>query len=91
MTGTGGSGVAYLQCRSIGLIGELLAILYAHDIVLDWPIDHRELDGRRGSRVTVIGTRSGIQRAVAELPGRSRSNSKRRARTTRIRGDSPGY
>lgn len=69
VTGTDGSGVAYLQCRSIGLIGDLLAILYAHDIVLDWPIDHRELDGTQGSRVTVIGTRSGIQRAVAELPG----------------------
>lgn len=69
VTGTNGSGVAYLQCRSIGLIGDLLAILYAHDIVLDWPIDHRELDGTQGSRVTVIGTRSGIQQAVAELPG----------------------
>lgn len=35
VTGTDGSGVAYLQYRSIGLIGDLLAILYAHDIVLD--------------------------------------------------------
>ncbi|MFC6825024.1 helix-turn-helix domain-containing protein [Halopelagius fulvigenes] len=69
VTGTDGSGVAYLQCRSVGLIGDLISILYAHDIVLDWPIEHREIDGRRSYRFTVIGTGSGIQRAVSELPG----------------------
>lgn len=69
VTGTDGTGVAYMQCRSIGLIGELLSILYAHDIVLDWPIEHRFADGRRRYRVTVIGTNAGIRRAVSDLPG----------------------
>ncbi|RDI69949.1 helix-turn-helix domain-containing protein [Halopelagius longus] len=68
VTGTDGSGVAYLRCRSVGLIGDLLSLLYAHDIVLDWPIAHREVDGRRGYRFTLIGTGAGIRRAVSELP-----------------------
>ncbi|SFG91722.1 Predicted DNA binding protein, contains HTH domain [Halopelagius inordinatus] len=69
VTGTDESGVAYLHCRSIGLIGELLPILYAHDIVLEWPIEHRLVDGRQSYRLTVIGTNDGIQRAVSDLPG----------------------
>lgn len=68
VTGANGRGVAYLRCRSIGLIGDLLSILYAHDIVLDWPITHsKTADGRR-YRFTVIGTESGIQRALARVP-----------------------
>lgn len=68
VTGANGRGVAYLRCRSIGLIGDLLSILYAHDIVLDWPIAHSKVaDGRR-HRFTVIGTESGIQRALARVP-----------------------
>ncbi|AHG02424.1 hypothetical protein HALLA_21195 (plasmid) [Halostagnicola larsenii XH-48] len=69
VTGANGRGVAYLRCRSIGLIGDLLSILYAHDIVLDWPIVHSQTaDGKR-YRFTVIGTESGIQRALARVPG----------------------
>ncbi|WP_092907210.1 helix-turn-helix domain-containing protein [Halostagnicola kamekurae] len=68
VTGTNGRGVAYLRCRSIGLIGDLLSILYAHDIVLDWPIHHAETPAGRRYRFTVIGTESGIQRAMAQVP-----------------------
>ncbi|WP_327054114.1 helix-turn-helix domain-containing protein [Halomicrococcus gelatinilyticus] len=68
VTGTGERGVAYVQCRTAGLVEDLLAILREHDIVLDWPMRYVDAADDRGLTVTVIGTSQAIQRAAADLP-----------------------
>jgi DNA-binding CsgD family transcriptional regulator len=60
-------GVAYVQCRTAGLVDDLLATLYDHEIVVDWPI-HTLDDSERGLRLTVLGTDRAIQEAAADLP-----------------------
>ena len=67
VTGAGGRGVAYVQCRTVGLVDDLLAALHDHQIVVDWPMDYVD-DGARGLRLTVVGTSRAIQRAAADLP-----------------------
>jgi len=70
ITGESGAGIAYIQRHSSGVIGELLSILYGHDLVLDWPIRH-ELSGQEyESRFSVVGTNSSLQRAAESLPAR---------------------
>jgi hypothetical protein len=73
VAGTGGHGVAYVQCRTAGLVDELLAALHDNEIVVDWPMYYRseageDGDGLRGLTVTVVGTNRAIQRAAAALP-----------------------
>lgn len=70
VVGTGEHGIVYAHYQRAGLIGDLLSILYRNDIVVDWPIDHRMVDGESETRVTVVGTAPGIRRAVAALPER---------------------
>lgn len=66
----GQRGVAYVTCRNVGLVADLLSILQDHDIVLDWPIRYRDevAHGVRGFELTVIGTGDAIQQAAAILP-----------------------
>lgn len=69
ITGTESHGVAYLQCRTAGLVSDLLATLHDHEIVVDWPIHYfGDGDDARGLQLTVLGTDSAIQQAVASLP-----------------------
>ncbi|RQH02032.1 helix-turn-helix domain-containing protein [Natrarchaeobius oligotrophus] len=65
-----GRGVAYVHCRSVGPVTDLLSILREHEIVLDWPMEYVEADGfgGRGLEVTALGTNRSIQRAVEDLP-----------------------
>ncbi len=63
-----GRGVAYLQCRTAGLVEELLSLLHEHELVLDWPMRYVEVGGSRGLQLTVLGTNRTIRRAVGELP-----------------------
>ncbi|SEP06336.1 Predicted DNA binding protein, contains HTH domain [Halogranum amylolyticum] len=68
ITGSEGRGVAYVQCRTAGLVSDLLATLHDHEIVVDWPVHYREDATARGLRLTVLGTDRAIQQAVADLP-----------------------
>lgn len=68
VAGDGGRGIAYLQCRTAGIVESLLAALHEHEIVLDWPMRYVETEGSRGIQLTVIGTDRAIRRAAAELP-----------------------
>jgi hypothetical protein len=68
VAGVDGRGICYAQYRSVGLIEELLSILYRHDVVLDWPIDHRRDGDESEARFTVVGTGTGLRRAIAALP-----------------------
>ncbi|WP_266079953.1 helix-turn-helix domain-containing protein [Haladaptatus caseinilyticus] len=68
VVGSGGRGVAYLQCRTAGLVDELLSILHEHELVLDWPIRYIDVGSSRGIQLTVLGTNSAIRRAVSDLP-----------------------
>jgi predicted DNA binding protein len=67
ITGTDEHGVAYVQCRTAGLVDDLLATLHDHEIVIDWPVHYFD-DAKRGLTLTVLGTSRAIQRAVADLP-----------------------
>ncbi len=68
VAGTDERGIVYAHYRSAGPVGELLAILYDNDVVLDWPIEHQQTGAETESRVTVVGTDEGIQQAVADIP-----------------------
>jgi hypothetical protein len=68
VAGVDGRGISYAQYRSVGLIEDLLSILYRHDVVLDWPIDHRREGGENEAQFTVVGTGTGLRRAIASLP-----------------------
>ncbi len=68
VAGTDDRGVVYAHYRSAGPVGALLTILYDNDVVLDWPIEHRQTSTETESRVTVVGTDEGIQRAIADIP-----------------------
>ncbi|MDQ2049435.1 helix-turn-helix domain-containing protein [Natronolimnohabitans sp. A-GB9] len=68
VAGHGDRGVAYVQCRTVGLVGDLLAILWRREIVVDWPLSAVDAAGGRGLEITVIGTDRAIQRAAADLP-----------------------
>lgn len=61
-------GVAYVQCRSAGVVADLLAVLHEHEIVLDWPMSVVDAPTGRGFRLTVIGSSRAIQRAAGSLP-----------------------
>jgi len=76
VTGDGTSGVAYVQCRTAGLVEDLLAVLHEHEIVLDWPMRFYG-DDARGLRVTVIGTNRAIQHAAGDLPSEVELNLER--------------
>ncbi len=67
VAGEGRRGLAYIQCRTAGLIDELLGILHEHEIVLDWPIQRAD-DADRGIQLTVIGTSQAIRQAATDLP-----------------------
>lgn len=67
VTGATGKGVAYVQCRTAGLVDDLLAALHDHQIVVDWPMEYLR-DGARGLRLTAVGTSRAVQRAAADLP-----------------------
>ncbi|TYL39166.1 DNA-binding protein [Natronococcus pandeyae] len=68
VTRSDGHGLAYVQCRSVGLVDDLLSVLREHEIILDWPMRYIETDGTRGLEITAIGTSRAIQRAAADLP-----------------------
>ncbi|SFR36062.1 Predicted DNA binding protein, contains HTH domain [Halogeometricum rufum] len=68
VAGTDGRGVVYAHHRSVGPIKELLDILYRHDIVLEWPIDHRGRERDSAVQFTIVGTDEGIHRATTEIP-----------------------
>ncbi|RKD97932.1 helix-turn-helix domain-containing protein [Halopiger aswanensis] len=71
VTGERVRGVAYVQCRTVGPVDDLLAILDEHELVLDWPMTYVDAgDGAagRGLEVTAVGTSRSIQRAAAALP-----------------------
>ncbi|WP_090382467.1 helix-turn-helix domain-containing protein [Natronobacterium texcoconense] len=72
VAGDDGHGIAYVQCRTVDPVDDLLSILHEHDIVVDWPMEYvdtgREGYGDRGLEVTIVGPDRSIQRAVAALP-----------------------
>ncbi|WP_158059151.1 helix-turn-helix domain-containing protein [Halorussus halophilus] len=68
IAGTGEQGLAYIQCRTAGLVDDLLAILHEHEIVLDWPMQYLDEGTVRGLQLTVLGTSQAIQQAAATLP-----------------------
>ncbi|SFK64441.1 Predicted DNA binding protein, contains HTH domain [Halogranum rubrum] len=68
VTGADDHGVAYVQCRSAGLVDDLLGTLHDHEIVVDWPIHYFDDGDVRGLHLTVIGTDRAIQQAVSNLP-----------------------
>ncbi|WP_435157595.1 helix-turn-helix domain-containing protein [Haladaptatus sp. DFWS20] len=68
VVGGDGRGVAYLQCRTAGVVDELLSLLHEHEIVLDWPMRYIDIDGSRGLQLTVLGTNPAIRRATSQLP-----------------------
>lgn len=68
VAGEDGRGVAYVQCRTVGLVGDLLSILWQREIVVDWPLTYVETGIDRGLELTVIGSDRAIQRAAADLP-----------------------
>jgi hypothetical protein len=57
------------------LVEELLETLHAHDLVIDWPMEHVDNE-TRGIRATVLGTdrRSGVRRPTSREPFASASN-----------------
>ena len=61
-------GVAYVQCRTVGLVGDLLTILRRREIVVDWPLTYVDAGDDRGLKLTIIGSSRAIQRAAADLP-----------------------
>lgn len=74
VTGSGRRGVAYVQCRTVGPVDDLLAALHDHEIVVDWPMyysngdDDGEGNNVRELTVTAVGTNRAIQHAAAALP-----------------------
>lgn len=68
VAGTDQRGIVYAHYRTVGPIENLLTILYEHDIVLEWPIEHRRMRTEPVVRFSVIGTSAGIRRAAAEVP-----------------------
>lgn len=70
VTGEDGIGIAYLQRQSSGVIGQLVSVFYGHDIVVDWPIEHRIRGETSESRFSVVGTAASLERAAADLPER---------------------
>ena len=68
VAGAEGRGIVYAHYRSVGAVGDLLAILYRNDIVLEWPIEHLRTDAGPEIRFTVIGTSAGIRRSAAAVP-----------------------
>ncbi|WP_225336542.1 helix-turn-helix domain-containing protein [Halomicrobium urmianum] len=68
VAGTDERGIVYAHYRSAGPVGELLTILYDNDVVLDWPIEHRQMGPETESRITIVGTDEGIQQAIADIP-----------------------
>lgn len=70
IAGTDGYGLVYAHYRDLDPIEGLIAILYRHDLVVDWPMVHQRPDGEPRTRLTVIGTSASIRRAAADLPSR---------------------
>ncbi|SEW09591.1 helix-turn-helix domain-containing protein [Natrinema salifodinae] len=68
VAGEDGHGVAYVQCRIVDPIDDLLSILREHEIVLDWPMTYVDTEQARGLEMTAFGTSRSIQRAAAALP-----------------------
>ena len=68
VAGEDNRGVAYVQCRTVGLVGDLLAILRRREIVVDWPLTYVDAGDDRGLKLTIIGSSRAIQRAAADLP-----------------------
>lgn len=68
VVGTGDRGIVYAHYRGVGPIGEFLTMLYDNDVVLDWPIEHRQTRDEHEVRFTVIGTSTGIQRTADGVP-----------------------
>ncbi|MFD1562698.1 helix-turn-helix domain-containing protein [Haloarchaeobius amylolyticus] len=68
VAGTDGHGVAYVQCRIVEPVDDLLSILREHEIVLDWPMTYVDTEAARGLEVTALGTSRAIQHAAAALP-----------------------
>lgn len=63
-----GSSLVYAQYRNVEPVEELISILYRHDLVVEWPMRHRRAGGDTETRIRVVGTGTGIQRAAADLP-----------------------
>ncbi|WP_049972312.1 helix-turn-helix domain-containing protein [Haladaptatus cibarius] len=68
VVGSDGRGVVYLQCRTAGLVDELLSLLHEHELVLDWPMQYIDIGDSRGLQLTVLGTDGAIRTAASELP-----------------------
>lgn len=68
VAGEGDRGIAYVQCHTVGLVGELLSILRRREIVIDWPLEYVDTEDGRGLELTVIGSHETIQRAATDLP-----------------------
>jgi hypothetical protein len=68
VAGTDDRGVVYAHFRSVGPIGDFLTTLYDTDVVLDWPIEHRQTRDEHEVRFTVVGTRAGIRRVAGGVP-----------------------
>ncbi|SFR34293.1 helix-turn-helix domain-containing protein [Halogeometricum limi] len=68
VAGTDARGMVYAHYRSADPITDLLEILYRRDIVLDWPVDHRQTERGPVVQFSIVGTDEGIRRATAEIP-----------------------
>ncbi len=68
LVGDDDRGVAYVQWRTVGLVGDLLSILDEREIVIDWPITAVETETDRGLELTVVGTDWAIEQAATDLP-----------------------
>lgn len=63
-----GHSFVYAHYRDLDPVDDLISLLYRHDLVVDWPIVHRQRGDAAESRLRVVGTDGGIQRAAADLP-----------------------
>jgi predicted DNA binding protein len=68
VAGADDRGVVYAHYRSVGPMEELLDILYRHDIVLEWPIEHGRSERDDAVQFTIVGTDEGVHRATTEIP-----------------------
>ncbi|WP_433629996.1 helix-turn-helix domain-containing protein [Halomicrococcus sp. NG-SE-24] len=68
ITGTDEYSLVYAHYQNIEPVEELISILYHHDLVVNWPMVHQQTGETPETKITVIGTSTGIQGATADLP-----------------------
>ncbi|MFC7138028.1 helix-turn-helix domain-containing protein [Halobaculum litoreum] len=62
------TGLVYLEYEQSSSMTQLFAILKAYSLILALPVEYTDEYGKRGVRLTVVGTESAISRITADLP-----------------------